>query len=76
MYSWGLRSGGSLWRAWSVPECEREGLSKGSIEEEAIEPRIGGMVGSDVGWLHPILAAVLPHAVFLALGGWLFYRQR
>ena len=32
--------------------------------------------GSDVGWLPPILAAVLPHAVFLAIGGWLFYRQR
>ena len=37
---------------------------------------IGCMVGSDVGWLPPILAAVLPHAVFLAIGGWLFYRQR
>ena len=40
MYSWGLRSGCSLGRAWSVPECEREGLSKASIEEEAIEPRL------------------------------------
>ena len=37
---------------------------------------IGCMVGSDIGWLPPILAAVLPHAVFLAIGGWLFYRQR
>ena len=37
---------------------------------------IGCMVGSDVGWLPPILAAILPHAVFLAIGGWLFYRQR
>ena len=37
---------------------------------------IGCMVGSDVGWLPPIFAAILPHAVFLAIGGWLFYRQR
>ncbi len=34
------------------------------------------MVCSDIGWLPPVLAALLPHAVFLALGGWLFYRQR
>ena len=37
---------------------------------------IGGMVGSDLGWIPPILAAIFPHAVFLAIGGWLFYRQR
>ena len=31
---------GGLWRAWSVPECERDGFSKGFTEEEAIEPRL------------------------------------
>lgn len=37
---------------------------------------IGCMVFADVGWLPPVPAAVLPHAVFLALGIWLFRRQR
>ena len=37
---------------------------------------IGCMVGADVGWLDPILAAVLPDVVFLALGMRLFRRQR
>ena len=37
---------------------------------------IGGMVGADVGWIPPILAAVLPHLVFLAVGIYLFRRQR
>ena len=35
-----MGASGGLWRAWSVPECEREGLSKGFAEEEAIEPRL------------------------------------
>ena len=37
---------------------------------------IGCMVGADVGWLPPIPAAILPAAVFLALGIHLFRRQR
>ena len=37
---------------------------------------IGCMVVSDVGWLPPVLAALLPDVVFLALGGYLFHRQR
>lgn len=34
------------------------------------------MVCSDVGWLPPVLAAIVPHSAFLAIGGWLFFRQR
>ena len=37
---------------------------------------IACMVGADVGWLPPVPAAVLPDAVFLAIGLYLFRRQR
>ncbi len=37
---------------------------------------IGGMVCSDVGLVPPIPAAVMPHAVFLCIGVYLFHRQR
>ena len=37
---------------------------------------IGCMVCADCGWLPPFAAAVVPYAVFLALGARAFYRQR
>ena len=37
---------------------------------------IGCMVAADVGWLPPVPAALLPDAVFLAVGVFLFHRQR
>ena len=37
---------------------------------------MGCMVCSDIGWIPPVLAALLPHAVFLSIGIWLFHRQR
>ncbi len=37
---------------------------------------IGGMVLSDVGFIHPVPAAVFPHVVFLGIGIYLFHRQR
>ncbi|MBR1921193.1 MAG: LptF/LptG family permease [Kiritimatiellae bacterium] len=37
---------------------------------------IGCMVAADVGWVNPVVAACLPHVVFLTLGARLFYRQR
>ena len=37
---------------------------------------MGCMVCSDIGWIPPVLAAILPHAIFLSIGIWLFHRQR
>ena len=37
---------------------------------------MGCMVCSDIGWIPPVLAALLPHAIFLSIGIWLFHRQR
>ncbi|MBR4604118.1 MAG: LptF/LptG family permease [Kiritimatiellae bacterium] len=37
---------------------------------------IGGMVGSNLGLVPPIPAAVLPHVIFLALGVRAFRKQR
>ena len=37
---------------------------------------IGGMVLAKNGWCPPVLAAILPYAVFLALGARAFWRQR
>ena len=37
---------------------------------------IGCMVGAHSGWIAPLLAAVLPHLIFLGLGIRAFYRQR
>ena len=37
---------------------------------------IGGMVAANLGFLHPIPCAILPYAIFLALGVHAFRRQR
>jgi lipopolysaccharide export system permease protein len=37
---------------------------------------IAGMVFADLGWLPPVLAAVLPYVIFTMAGVWLFRRQR
>ncbi len=37
---------------------------------------IGGMVTADIGFVNPVIAAVFPHVVFLAIGIYLFHRQR
>jgi len=37
---------------------------------------IGCMIGADLGWLHPVLAAFVPNVVFLVLGIRAFYMQR
>jgi len=37
---------------------------------------IGCMCLARTGWVPPVAAAFFPHVLFLAAGGWMFYRQR